>query len=124
MAYSVTPEQYARLQDAGNGWPDRLIKLGWFRTTKDGTETCAVGYLASRIGFREVNNISLMRETVSAAYGIPVGVLKSWEITNDGRHFFSTKRGRAKAMKRAFEAFVRGTTVMTAATARMQEAYS
>lgn len=112
MQYCVTPEQRSRLADARDGWPDRLTKLRYFRGTDGSVMTCAVGYLASRIGFRRNEQAGDLVLEVSRYYGIPTDVLCSLTFENDVRHFLCSPERRAMEMKRAFERFISRTSVI------------
>ena len=90
MTHQVTLEQYARLVDARDNWPERLT-FGWNSFKEN--DRCAIAYLTSVAGLndREVKESNLFRFRnlkpkglikLSQIYGLPVEALKELYAVN------------------------------------------
>ena len=109
MTYQVIPEQYARLVDARDHWPDHLTRRKPFDYWNDPPIPCAVAYLGLQAGLHrediDVQRISTQTShEISQIYGIPEPILLRW-VSNNDSHLFGSHR-RAKKMRRAFEKFL------------------
>jgi len=106
IRHKITPEQYTRLLDAKNNWPDHLNSLENYYENPG----CMLIYLAKNAEIKVNDRLSYIepspgRQEISQFYGIPDSTLIKWAAINDF-FYLSGKRRRAKGMLRRFQKFL------------------